>query len=153
MLGLEYDIALNNIDMAADGVICHITAAAAVPLIISHIELGTRTPTSPAGTGVRLWRASDNGTGGVANTPRPVSAALAAAQCTVLDAQTVFSLEPTLTTECPGVDFDALGNFVWRVRPESGIIVPGGGQVALNIEVDPSATWNWSGFIHIHEIR
>lgn len=156
MLGFEYTIALDNIDMAvADvpGTICRITAGAAVPVVVSHIELGTRTPTTPEGTGVRIYRASTAGTGGAANTPNPASASSPAAACSVVDAQTAFSVQPTTGVLLPGFDYDALGQFSWRVDPRSGIIIPASGILVVNIEVDPGATRNWSGFITIHEIR
>ena len=156
MVGREYVLRMPAFAnaLAADLVLCRISAAATTALLIKRIWFGQiSTSNLNEVNALRFVRLSSDGSGGatmVAEQRSPLDPAFAGtAVCHDADGWT----EPTISDTLDEIPFNLAGGFEWAPTDDNGyIVVPPSGRFGLELARAPSASMPWAGGLVLQEI-
>jgi hypothetical protein len=145
-----YKVPFDNLSVTtdADQDIWEITAPSDAAVRLIRFELYSAV-TSDERVRLRLLRRTTGGTGGAAATAVPADGTSASVGTTVAQLVTT-----------PGTAGSILQAWYWTQLnvlpeipvPESRVVIPPSGRLALNLQTAVGSTRNWSGFVEFEEI-
>lgn len=153
MIGIPYLARIPSFarDLAADDVVCRISAPATGVLIVTRAQFGQSAGSNlNESSGACFVRLSSDGTGGAAMTfEEPIEAAAAfGGSGAAVDADG-WTAAPTVTgNNLHESDFNLAGGWEWIAANEGEyIVVPPSARIGLRILTSPSASMTWRGSV------
>lgn len=155
MIGIPYIARIPTFarDIAADEVVCRISAPATGVLLVTRAQFGQSAGSAlNENSGACFVRLSSDGTGGAAMTfEEPIEAAAAfPGTGAAIDADG-WTAQPTVTgNNIAESDFNVAGGWEWAPEHEGGyIVVPPSARIGLRILTSPSVSMTWRGSVSL----
>lgn len=140
-------------DLAADEVVCRVSAPSTGVLLITRAQFGQSAGSAlNENSGVAFVRLSSDGAGGVAMTfDEPIEAAAAFGGSGAAIDTDGWTTAPTVTgNNLFEGDFNVAGGWDWAPEHEGGyIVVPPSGRIGLRVLTSPSVSMTWRGYINL----
>lgn len=151
MAGRMYAVGFDGLSVTNDSSqdIFEMVASAAVPFLLHSFELYSAT-TSDERVKLTLLRRTSTGSGGSAATENALDGGNTVSAGTAVS--TLVTTQGSAGAVLWGAQWSQLSPLIYLPPPESRIIVPGGGRLALALGTAVATTRTWSGQVVFEEI-